>query len=292
MTEKACFLLISVFLFLSCNDHCNTSVTADGFSPESGRTYNIGHRGTGVNSSENPYPENTLISFNRALAEGADFVELDVLFSADGTLTVLHDEELDRVSDCSGCVSGKTDAELGECTVFSGMAEGDTDSVYLLNKVLDDIAQELFIDIEIKSYHDCPSTNGDDPSGAVTIAEKVVELVLEKGCGDRVMITSFDLDALKRVEKLAPCLYTGYLYLGGDKIATALENNIDAILPSIYELTEEITSEAKEAGLGVFAWTVNIRDDMIIYIEWGVNGIITDEPDVLAALLKLRKPQN
>ncbi|MBT8492105.1 MAG: hypothetical protein KJO07_03510, partial [Deltaproteobacteria bacterium] len=63
----------------------------------------VGHRGTGVDTDDNPYPENSLSSFARARDEGADVIELDVHQAGDGALIVIHDDTVDRTTDGSGC---------------------------------------------------------------------------------------------------------------------------------------------------------------------------------------------
>ncbi|HMR09838.1 MAG TPA: glycerophosphodiester phosphodiesterase family protein, partial [Polyangiaceae bacterium] len=76
------------------------------------KVVNSGHRGTGTNSSLNPFPENTIESIKQAFAEGAEMSELDVVHSKDGVLVVIHDDTVNRTTNGTGCVGDLTVAEL------------------------------------------------------------------------------------------------------------------------------------------------------------------------------------
>src|SRR5512143_3807779 len=63
------------------------------------------HRGRGPTASGNPYPENSLAAFRAALAQGTDGLEMDSELTQDGRLILMHDDTVDRTTECSGCVS-------------------------------------------------------------------------------------------------------------------------------------------------------------------------------------------
>ena len=77
-------------------------------------------RGAGASTPDNPYPENSLSSFRKAIAPGANGIELDVELTSDGRLIVMHDDMLDRTATCTGCVSAYTLAEVRECNLLDG----------------------------------------------------------------------------------------------------------------------------------------------------------------------------
>ena len=80
----------------------------------------LGHRGSGINEPGNPFAENTLLSIQQALVDGADGVEVDVHQTADGTLVLLHDELLDATTTCGGCVVSYSSTELNACQANAG----------------------------------------------------------------------------------------------------------------------------------------------------------------------------
>ena len=111
----------------------------------------IGHRG-----AKGYEPENTLISFQKALDMQVDGIELDVHLSADGELIVIHDETINRTTDGSGPVNTLSLRELKQFRI------NDHHEIPLLSEVFDLVNQNCFINIELKSYES---------------ADKVVELI-------------------------------------------------------------------------------------------------------------------
>src|SRR5215831_1605155 len=137
-----------------------------------GRVWVCGHRG-----AMGHCPENTMISFERGLELGADWIELDVHLSRDEALIVIHDETLDRTTDGHGLVRDHTLAELRQ------LDAGDGQRLMTLDEVLDWASQRTaVVDIEIKNapiYYE-------EIEDAVVVAETRAKMV------DRVIVISFD----------------------------------------------------------------------------------------------------
>lgn len=279
------FALAFALFYSACESDEGISPDIVSFSPDPNIIYNIGHRGTGSNSSSNPYPENTLLSFQQAINEGADGVELDILLSGDYELPVIHDESMGVSTDCTGCLLDMTMDQISECNVISEMTGGETDTVPSLTEALMAMTPVGIVDIEIKVFRICNTGDPEDYNGGKLIASKTVELVKNLGLENKVFITSFDLTALITVEELYPELYTGFIFSIGDHTDAVLENNIDAIVPSKGVATQTLINEAKAQNLGVFVWTVNSESEMNTFIDYGVNGIITDQPNILDQVL-------
>lgn len=239
-----------------------------------GNTMVIGHRGDAKNA-----PENTLISFKRAIEMGADGIELDVQMSKDGQLVVIHDERVDRTTDGIGFVKDFTlkeikrlDAGIKFGKKFSG------ERIPALYEVFDLIGNRNFIvNIEIKSgiviYPD--------------IEEKLVEMVMDYNLQDRVVISSFNHYSIREVKKIAPELKIGLLYECGLVEPWHIANRMHAysLHPFYFNIIPELVAGCKKNNVKLFPWTVDKKDDMERMIKSGVDAIITNDPQTLINLI-------
>ena len=220
----------------------------------------IGHRG--ANGHE---PENTFVSFQKALDMQVDGIELDVQLSADGKIIVIHDETIDRTTNGNGFINALSLRELKAFRIDG------KNQIPTLKEVFDLVNQDCFINVELKSYE---------------ATEKVVSLiekyVTKKGWKyDRFLISSFDWNALQQVAFLNDKIPIGVLTETDLDLALAFAKFIQAksIHPHFHLLTEETTAKMQEKGLQVFPWTINELQDIQKIKTFNVNGIITDFPN-------------
>lgn len=233
------------------------------------------HRGARIEA-----PENTLPAFRRAFELGADGIELDIMACADGRLVVTHDEEVSRLSDGKGFVAEMTfetvktlDFGIRFGPEFAGVrAPG-------LDEVLDELPAGGHVNIEIKNNK--LASRGEEA--------KVAALVRKHDLHGRVIVSSFNPFALRRLRKIDPDIPVGWLfeaasplYLRPKPVGTMLRP--DAMHPEFTALTEEDVRVAHQRGRHVNVWTVNQPIDMLRMIDWGVDGIITDYPDRLVRI--------
>jgi glycerophosphoryl diester phosphodiesterase len=228
----------------------------------------IAHRGASAR-----WAENTLEAFAGAAALGADWVELDVWRSADGVLLVHHDAHL---------VDGRFIRDID--------ADSRPAGVPTLDDALDTCAvHDLGVNVEIKSD---PRVEADfDPAyrAAVLVADRLVVDGPRADGSRRYLVTSFDLVCIERVRAHRPELATGHL-VGNVKdparvTARAARAGHGAVNPWDAFVDETFMEHARRAGLAVHPWTVDDPDRMRTLVELGVDGIITNTPDVLRALL-------
>lgn len=214
----------------------------------------IAHRGASAQA-----PENTIAAFERAVALGADAVELDVRRSADDRLVVHHDPLL-------------PDGRPIQTTRSSELPE----HVPTLADALDACAG-VFVNIEIKND---PSEPDHDPSDWV--AWHVASLLAARGGGPRWLISSFRLATVDQVRKVAPGVRTAWLTLGldDDVIATTLAHGHTIVHPWVAQLPQAALRAAHAAGLSINTWTCDDPDRMRELIGWGIDGICTNVPDV------------
>ena len=220
----------------------------------------IGHRG-----AKGYEPENTFVSFQKALDMEVDGIELDVHLSADGEIIVIHDETIDRTTNGKGFVNALSLCELNAFRIDS------KHQIPTLQKVFDLVNQDCFINIELKSY--------EATDKVVSLIEKYVA---KKGWKyDRFLVSSFDWNALQQVAFLNDEIPIGVLTETDLDLAVAFAKFIQAksIHPHFHLLTKENTAQIQEKGLQVFPWTINEYEDIQKIKTFNVNGIITDFPD-------------
>ncbi|RTY81850.1 glycerophosphodiester phosphodiesterase [Flavobacterium sp. ZB4P23] len=220
----------------------------------------IGHRG-----AKGYEPENTLVSFQKAIDLHVDGIELDVHLSADEELIVIHDETIDRTTNGKGFVKVLSLQELKAFRI-NGKHQIPT-----LQEVFDLVNQGCLINIELKSY--------EATDKVVSLIEKYVA---KKGWKyDRFLISSFDWNALQQVAFLNDKISIGVLTETDLDLALAFAKFIQAksIHPHFHLLTKENTAQMQEKGLQVFPWTINELEDIEKIKTFNVNGIITDFPN-------------
>lgn len=234
----------------------------------------FGHRGARAYA-----PMNTIPSFELALAQGADGLELDVRLSSDGALIVMHDDRVDATTDGTGYVHDLTLAEIQALDAGSWFDDSFTGArVPTLDEVFETLGQRTRINVEIKAE------TADDTGIEANVAEAIRRHNLEQ----RVLISSFNPVTLRRFRDAMPEVFIGFLY-ALDTPPTA--HRLMADLPHearnpYYQLIDaEFMAWAKREGYRVNTWTVNDPEMAVELSQLGVDCIITDNPDrILAAL--------
>lgn len=251
----------------------------------------IGHRGScGV------YPENTLLSFRRGLAEGAEMFELDVRLSRDGVPVVMHDDVLARIAGRPGKCSTRTWKHLSRLDVGSWRGEEYSDCrLTTIEEMFREFAPQVPLNLELK-------VGKRDPAPLIAVVARVLS---ELGLTRRILVSSFCHEALPLLEAQLPGVMTAYLIddkqgpLGQkdlDILAThPLREEIDwqAGLPfrgrilclNHHLATEEFVKAVRELGGGVLCWTVNEPEDMLRLASYGVTGIMSNYPALLKQTL-------
>lgn len=209
----------------------------------------LGHRGVRVIKS---IPENSLLSFDRTLADGCDGFEFDVRLAADGTAIIWHDEEFKGFEIARSSVKELT-----------GLAR--------LQEVLERYRQNSFLDVELK----------------VAGLEKQVIALLEKHAPERgFVVSSFLPGVLRRVREAEPKLPLGLICETKRELQQWEEVDIEYVIPHYKLVDAALIGELKTAGKKIFVWTVNSPIQMRRFAELGVDGIISDNPSLLARTLK------
>lgn len=224
-------------------------------------------------------PENTMEAFELAAKMGADGIELDVHFTSDGQVVVLHDEKIDRTSNAQGAVSGYTLAELKQFDFGYHFYDGQRKGVKIstLDEVYDFIAPlDMVVNVEIKSA---------DPD-----ISRACDIVAERhGMREKVIYSSFDHFQLQRMKEVCPSAFIAPLY-GFNMLSPwtySLDIGARAVHPRFNQirLLEDYVLNCHKLGIRVHTWTPNTEEDIKFVLESGADAIITNYPDIA---LKLR----
>jgi glycerophosphoryl diester phosphodiesterase len=214
----------------------------------------IGHRG-----AKGHKPENTLISFEKAIDFNVDGVELDVHLSLRGEIMVIHDETIDRTTNGKGFVKNFTSSELKELGIPT------------LIDVLDLVNRRCFINIELKGI-----------GTAKPVVKLITHYISEKNWKHTdFVVSSFDWNMLEEVRLLNPKIRIGVLTDVAVSEALAFAKKIKAVSihPDYALLSRENVALMQKNGFKVFSWTVNSTEDIQKIKSFNVNGIISDFPD-------------
>jgi len=227
------------------------------------------HRGASAHA-----PENTLASFELALAQGADALELDAKLSADGHVVVFHDLTLDRTTDGTGRLGHKKLADLRALDAGSFFSEKyHGEKIPLLEEVFDAVGNKVFINIELKNY-----TSPRDP-----LVDRVCELVKKCGVERRVLFSSFLASNLNRARQLMPEVPRGLLaaehWMGAWARSFGFAfGDYAALQPSIKDVDAREVQRVHRLKRRIHVWTVNKAEEMVRLKNWRVDGIFTDDP--------------
>lgn len=274
----------------------------------------IGHRG-----ARGLFPENTLAGFEAALALGVDALELDVGMTADDVVVVTHDPALnpDHTRDAAGAwldgpgplIRSLAAAALDTYDVgrlrpltpyallFPQQVARDGARIPRLDAVL---ALPADFVIELKTF---PADPGRSVDGA-TLAEAVVAVADAAGATPRITVEGFDWRGPRHLRRVRPDVRLAWLTraetvrdaatwwggphpadFGGSVPRAVAAEGGPVWAPDHRDLTPDLIAEAHALALLVMPWTVNAASDMRRLIGWGVDGIVTDRPDVAKDVL-------
>jgi glycerophosphoryl diester phosphodiesterase len=240
-----------------------------------GRTLVFGHRGAKAYA-----PMNTLPAFELAAEQGADGVELDVHFSKDRALVVLHDFTVDGTTDGSGHVKELTLAQLKALDAGGWFGETFKNTrIPTLDEVFTAVGQKLYINVEIKVE------SGDTAGLEQAVAERIARFGMQR----RVIVSSFNFPVLQRFRQTMPEVPIGFLYeepMHDSQVFALLQNaDFEALHPRHTLIDANSMQRAKDIGYRVNTWTVNEPARAVELRDLGVDLIISDNPDVILRAL-------
>ncbi|MGL5615099.1 MAG: glycerophosphodiester phosphodiesterase [Sarcina sp.] len=239
-------------------------------------TLNLAHRGF-----SSKYPENTMLAFIKAKEEGfCDGIELDIQLSKDKIPVIIHDETLDRTTNGSGFVKDFTYKELRLLDAGKGEKIPSFEEFLIFAK-----EKNLYINLELKN--------------SIIVYENLEEIVLNEiykfDLSNRVILSSFNHLSMIKVKELDSKIKTGLLYdcWLNNPSDYAKSCNADALHPHYTSiLQEEYLKEIEKNNILVNPYTIDDEKVMRKLIDFKVNSIITNKPDLLNKILNNQLSNN
>jgi len=242
-------------------------------------------------------PGDTMVAFEHAVQIGADVLEMDAHITKDGQIVLMHDEKVDRTTEGTGLIEDMTLEELRQLDAAYQWSNDDGKTFpYRGQGIQVPTLEELFQKfpdmryvIEIKLTQN-------------PIDKPLCELMRKYNMQDKVVIASFHDEAMRRFRETCPEVATSasrgevtkFVLLGKILLSGLIRPEYESIQPpydpqesmNIPIMTKLFIREAHAKNIAVEPWTVDDPELMKQYTEWGVDGIMTDRPDLMIDVLK------
>ncbi len=289
---KHIYLLFCVMALSTCNSNPKIDVQ--------------GHRGC-----RGLYPENSLPAFQKAMELGVTTLEMDLVISKDKKVVVSHDPYMNH--EIALDVFGYPISEANEKSYNLYAMTYDSIKMYdcgtkplprfpnqnklkvykpLLDEVIDlaetQSQHAIRYNIEIKSLPEWDNVYTPKVEEFVAL---VLDIINAKGISNRITLQSFDIRALEEIKRIAPKLKTSLLVDENESINDKLKllSFKPEIVSPYFELIDaEVVKKLRAKGFKIIPWTLNDEKDINAIIDYQVDGIISDYPDVVLQLLTVR----
>jgi len=233
------------------------------------------HRG-----SSSRAPENTLSAIRLAIADQADYAEIDVQETLDGVIVVLHDSDLMRVTGKKLNIWETTFAKLRKLDAGSWFSpEFAGEKIPTLEEAIGVAQDRIKLNIELKFYE-----------RNQRLTERVVSVIQKEDFVDQCIITSMNYQELLKVKELDNRIKTGFIFF--EAIGRVFDFETDLFSIFTKKATESFISKARNRKKDVHVWLVNTPEAMEHFIYLGADNIITDYPAKLVSIQKRRAEMN
>ena len=258
--------------------------------PEHVRVVNIAHRG-----AMGYAPENTLAAFRLGVEQGSDLVEADVQRSKDGVLVLMHDTTLSRTTDVEQVFPDRAPWRVGDFTYaeiqqldagswFSEEFAGEpVPTMAEMVEVLRPTRAGILMELKAPAlYPGIEQQVADEFASFPGYVDSAVP-------AERLVVQSFDWDSMARYHDVQPSVPVGLLGRPAEALLPELSTWADQINPSFRTYDAAYVDAVHELGMEVHTYTVNQPADMHLVLDRGVDGVITNFPDVLEDVLDERR---
>jgi glycerophosphoryl diester phosphodiesterase len=239
------------------------------------------------------WPGDTLFAYQNAAKLGVDVLEMDIHITKDGELILMHDETVDRTTDGTGEIESMTLAELKKLDAGYDWTPDDGQTFPFRGQgITITTLKEIFqafpdkrMTIEIKKSN-------------TSMIKPFCDLIRENNMQDKVLVASFYDDKIKEFRAECPEVGTSSAkketttfvlmskaFLAGFYSPKFLALQVPEESGGITVMTESFVKASHSRGIAVEVWTINDKETMQKLIDWKVDGIMTDRPDLLMELL-------
>ena len=211
--------------------------------------------------------ENSMSAFKKAIELKADVIETDVRKTKDNVLILSHDDNLHNLTNSNKIISESTFKELEFIKLNNGELIPTVEDLLSIHK------GEIIFNLEIKVEN---------------VEKLLVQLVKKYDLLNHVVFSSFSLDVLMNIKKIEPraqlqfvTIFPHIVFPERNQLKKLAELGIHALNPLYSLITEDLIKQAREVGLELYPWTINDMDTILKMIELGIDGVMTDYPDIL-----------
>lgn len=253
-----------------------------------GRTLNIAHQG-----GEGLWPSNTMLAYKNAVELGVDMLEMDMHSTQDGVLVLSHDDTLDRLTDTRGKISEMPISSLMKADA-GFMLDPKSNRLYPFRGQGVQVAQMKDV---LTSFPSTPMTI-EIKQAAPSIVAPFCKLLRDTNMTGKVIVASFSDAALNEFRTICPEVMTSMtekelrplvllskVGLAGLAKAPGQVAQVPVRAAGIEVVTPAFVNAMHARGVAVQVWTINDEAEMRRLIRMGVDGIITDRPDILKKVL-------
>ena len=267
-------LLLILMIYKILNAHWNPSYP--NYLKQNAFFY-YGHRGAPTLA-----PENTLLSFQEAINNNMDGIELDVQLSKDKKLIIYHDEYIDY-NGSKIKISNLLLEQIQEIDVKNNFSNLAFQKIPELSEVLEILPSNMILNIEIKSYHSNLFSNG--------IEDELIKAAKGKINMQQLVISSFNPFIVKRVKKIDKSLSTALIWSNRSywwlSVATIRKYKVlseyckpDIFHVNINDVNKKMVNWFQKRNIPLYAYTVNTKSDLDKAKNYSLNGIFTDDPTI------------
>ncbi len=229
----------------------------------------IAHRGAAGKA-----PENTMASIQQAITDGTDWVEIDVQETIDGKVIVLHDSDYMKIAGVNKKIWDLNYEEIQAIDIGSWFDEKfASERTPTLAEILQLAKGKVKVLIELKYY-----------GHTEKLEQRVASIVKQNEMTDNIAIMSLKLDGIQKFQAIQPQWQTGLLTTKAIGKVSAMKLDFMAI--NMAAATPAFISSIHNGGKDVYVWTVNEQIAMFRMMSLGVDGIITDEPELAVNVRK------
>lgn len=245
------------------------------------------------------WPGNTMVFLEGAAGLGVDVLEMDVHMTRDGVLVLMHDDTVDRTTSGTGRIRDFTLAELQALEVAGNWTQdGGRTHPYRGEGLRVPTLEQVF-----ERFPDYPM-NIEIKQAAPSLVAPLCRMIRAHGKQDHVLVASFHDDAIRGLRETCPELATSAGPGEGKRFFVLMVLGLTGTVSPAYHafqapvtyrditlIKPSLVAAAHDRGVHVHAWTINDPDEMQRLIDMGVDGILTDRPDILMDLLGRGDPQ-
>ncbi len=213
--------------------------------------------------------ENSFQSFDLALSSGCPQIELDVWESSDGVLFVSHDPTLHRISNVDWRISEHTAEELDQVVLSNG------EKFHRLSEVLARYRNQMIYLVEFKN-------DTKDATPFIKVMDEFPEYA------ENIQVQSFHLNTVEAIHQALPNMYSQLLIEDEEQLERAMGLDwLDSLSISQKLVDQSLIDRVHEAGKEIWVWTVDDQKEVRKFLNWGVDGVITDLDDAVVIYKEL-----